>query len=216
MSTPRAPRLRSTTRPRRSPAPLLLLAVLAAALGAGGCVALASPEMTAMKDSIEGDLASADFDREFGITLGRMSLGLGKLVLNGLGEEGEDLNLLRGVRRIEVGHYVADRGEDRRRDDDELEDLWAERYEAGSPLDFRLESMMRRRGWTAALAARDGGSRTWVYYRTGDRQDRIRGVYVIALDGEELTLVRLTGRLDRTLAAAMSLSRQYAAGEDPL
>ncbi|HVS15583.1 MAG TPA: hypothetical protein VMV46_16785 [Thermoanaerobaculia bacterium] len=201
----------------RPAAPSLLLALALPALAAGGCVALASPEMTAMKNSIEGDLVGADFDREFGLTLGRMSLGLGKLVLNGISDEEEDLNLLRGVKRIEVGHYVAHQGGTRR---DPAGDAWQalpeEPHVADAPLAFRLERLMRHRGWTAAVAARDGLSRTWVYYRSGERQDRIRGVYVIALEGEELTLVRLTGRLDRTLAAAIALSRQYAAGDDPL
>ncbi|HVS65428.1 MAG TPA: hypothetical protein VMT85_18215 [Thermoanaerobaculia bacterium] len=211
---------------------LLAIATLAAvALSSAGCVMMASPEISSMKDSIERDLGAAHFEREATVTLGRLSLGLGKFVLNRLSDPDEDLNVLRGVKKVEVGVYVADRGHRRDRgwhDDDDHADTWGEggwdetddlagldRRISGDRA-FRLERVMRERGWIAAVTLRQGDERTWVYYRTNSRADRLRGVYVVALEGDELTLVRLTGRLDRALEAAISLSRQYAAGEDPL
>jgi hypothetical protein len=206
---------------------------------ASGCVTMASPEISSMKDSIEADLGAADFDREFAMTLGRMSLGVGKLVLNRFDDTAEYRDLWQGIKKVEVGVYVADGARSRSSDDrdwrtrERREEEWAadwrgdreDRFDGGGPdhrrsgdddLAFRLEEVMRDRGWTTAVAMREGRERTWVYYRTNPRQDRIRGVYVVALDGDELTLVRLSGRLDHTLKAAINLSRQYAAGEDPL
>jgi hypothetical protein len=43
-----------------------------------------------------------------------------------------------------------------------------------------------------------------------DPQEKLRGVTVVTLDQEQLTLVRLGGRLDRALAAAISLARRSA------
>jgi hypothetical protein len=214
----------------RRPIQLLAIAAVAAlALAGAGCVTMASPEISSMKDSIERDLGAAHFEREVTVTLGRLSLGLGKFVLNRLSDPGEDINVLRGVKKVEVGVYVANRDDRRDRGwDDDDADGWGEggwdESDDHAELDrrladdraFRLERVLRERGWIAAVTLREGDERTWVYYRTNSRADRLRGVYVVALEGDELTLVRLTGRLDRALEAAISLSRQYVAGEDPL
>lgn len=166
----------------------LTLAILAVLLSA--CFTTASRQVYQMKTEIEAELPGAEFEKEFALTLGRLSLGLAKGIANmALDEEDqEDLRILRGLKKVEIGVYEAS-------------------YvpEIGAEVAARVEAMMARKDWVAAVKVREGDSLSWVYYRLDD--EAIRGIFVIVLDRHELALVRLKGRIDRMLAAAIHISQ---------
>jgi hypothetical protein len=187
---------------RRTVTRALVCPVLVALLGAG-CVTATSPEIASMKDGIETALGG-DFEREVGIRLGRVSIGFGKAILGAVGRhaDGDDdlsaiTDLLRGLRKVEVSVY-----ETGALDDEGWQDV---------PL--RVERAMARGRWTAAVRVRAEHELAWVFCKL-DQTDQLRGVTVVTLDGEQLTFVRLAGRLDRALAAAISLARQSAGDDD--
>jgi hypothetical protein len=180
------------------------LALAGASLGtlllASGCITMSSPEIASMKNDIETAL-DGDFEREVGIRLGRFSIGLGKAILGVIAsEDDEELSnvteMLRGLRKVEVSVY-------------ETGELGGEGWR---DVARRVESAMARESFTATVRVRDDHELAWVFCRL-DEKEQLRAVTVIALDDEQLTLVRLAGRLDRALAAAISLARDAAGPE---
>ena len=186
---------------RSLPCAPALTTALSIALLAGGCVTATSSETASIKNEIETAL-DGDFEREVGIKLGRFSVGLGKAILNVVAGDGdEDLDqvseLLRGLHKVEVTVY-------------QTGELGGEGW---LDVSRRVERAMAHADWTATVRVRDDEELAWVYCRL-DAAERLRAVTVIALADEQLTLVRLGGRLDRALAAAISLARESADHED--
>jgi len=134
--------------------------------------------------AVEQEMPGLELEREFGFTLGRLSLGL----LRGLaGLAGEDLDeetreILQGLRRAEVASYVVVRPPDADR----------------QPRLEGLERRYARQGWEKTLSAAQEGELVWVLCLSGDRGE-LRGLLAIVLDGDELTVVRLEGDLDAAL-----------------
>jgi hypothetical protein len=178
---------------------LAVLALAAAILGTG-CVTATSPEIASMKDDIE-TAVGGDFEREMGIRLGRVSLGLGKAVMGMVarhddGDMAETTALLRGLRKVEVTVY----------------DTGSFQGGSGQDLPDLVETAMARGRWMPTVRVRSDDELAWVFCRL-DEEERLRAVTVVTLDGGQLTLVRLAGRLDRALAAAISLTKQ-SGGDD--
>jgi hypothetical protein len=167
----------------------LTLTLLLSSLSSG-CFT-ATPRLNSMASDLEQELDGTRFEKEFGLKLGRLSTGMAKgiagwALVDGDEEERAIRQTLRGVRRIEVASYET-RG-----------DLWIE-----GPLDF--ERTLERRGWQTVARLREGDSFTWVLFK--EQKGSLTGFRVVALERDELTLVDLRGRLDKTLAAAMQLAR---------
>jgi hypothetical protein len=184
---------RSPARARR-PGVVLAAAALVAPLAGAGCVLTSSPQLAAMKTEIE-TAVDGDFEREMGVRLGRLSIGLGRAVVGMVARHDDEADLarvhalLRGLRKVEVGVYDAG--------------------ELGGDLGAapeRIERAMARDRWMPAVRVRSEDELAWVFCRL-DGAERLRGVTVVSLDEEQLLLVRLSGRLDRALAAGMSLVR---------
>jgi hypothetical protein len=57
-------------------------------------------------------------------------------------------------------------------------------------------------GWWPMVTERDGVDASWVYAH-GDREGDLDGLFVVDLDGTELEVVRLEGRIDRIMAEAL-------------
>lgn len=162
------------------------LLVVPLAIGLAGCKSAPSPQMVAweLEDRIEG----AEFEKEFAFSLGRVSMGLAKSIVNlGLDESDPELEALRAVRRMALAIY---------------------RVESLPSLDSLegirgLDEGLARSGWFRVLYAREEDSGTWVYAR-GNPSGALSNVYIVALDPEELVIVSLQGSLDRMLAAVLA------------
>jgi len=94
---------------------------------------------------------------------------------------------MRGVRKVEVGVFKIG-------------------VSRPGPADERWASLGRRlteRGWELLTRVQEPDRRTWVFYRIS--RGSIRQMYVISLDlhERELVLVKIHGRLERTLQAVL-------------
>lgn len=69
--------------------------------------------------------------------------------------------------------------------------------------DARFERQLGENGWSLIVRTREKAERTWVYVR-GDAAGSLSNLFVVSLEGDELTLVRVDGRLDRMFAMAMA------------
>lgn len=158
--------------------PLLLLAACMAVLGA----CKHAPAVSSVRWHLEQQIPGAEFEREFRIRLGRLSLGLVKGMAGWALEDEEGRSMLRAVKRVDVGTY-------RVVSLPPLEDI-------ETPRGFANE--LGDSGWTQLVRQQDESEQVWVFMRNDD-EGAIRNVYVIALDEAELTMVSLEGRLDEVL-----------------
>lgn len=159
--------------------PLALLLLL---LPLTGC--LYSREMARTRHAVEQH-TGADLDRQVVFTIGPLGLRtVGWMAgLSGDDEVALARTYLRDVRRVKVGVYEV---------------------EAPGLLDgtaFPPVRRLERRGWETLVRVREDDEAVWVLYR--ERKGRIRDLYVVALDDEELVLARVKGRLDRMVARAL-------------
>jgi hypothetical protein len=159
-----------------------------------GCMT-STPQLHHVAHGLEQALPGTTLTPEGGIKLGRASLGLARMISQrALEEEDEDARAagrtLRGIRRVEVGTYRIQ----------------------GLPLRFESPREMERAlglaGWATLARVQEDDDLAWVVYRQKD--SHIRSLLVINVEGEELSMVRLQGRLEDALAAALDVARGEA------
>jgi len=177
----------------RRPRTWLLLALLPCLTGC-----LWTPELSQIQGEIERQLPGAQFERDMGISLGPLSLGLARFATGFIPvavapEAKEAHDYLQEVRRVQLALYNT---------------------LALPPLEeVRLPQHLRSRivneGWHLAVKKQTEAELVWVLTR--EESGLIRDIYVILLDREHLALVRVEGRMDQLLAKAM----ENRAGELP-
>jgi len=147
-----------------------------------------SPAVSTVRAELERQIPGAKFEREFHIRLGRMSMGLAKkLARFGLDEGDPELDMLRAIKRVDVGIY---------------------RVVSLPPIDELdlppgLVRQLGASGWDLLMREQSEGERVWVFLRSGEKGS-LSSVYVIVLDEVELTLVAVEGRLDELIARAIA------------
>lgn len=164
--------------------------IFAAPLGAlllTGCFT-STPRLDSFAHRLEGTMPGTHFEAQGGIKLGRLSMGLARTIVRATDDEdaGEAAQILKGLKRVEVAHY-------------EVSGL------APDTLPVAVERSFHNNGWRTMARVRDEDASSWVLYRMED--DHLRSLFVVTLDGEELALVRLEGRLDLVVEAALRMSR---------
>ena len=160
---------------------LLCLAFLFAGCGE-------SPTVSEVRWELQRRFPEARFESEEHIRLGRITLGLVRGLVRMVPGKIEGQEILNEIHRVEVATYKVSA----------LPDLDRITQET------RFESDLARAGWSMALRARDGDSHTWLFVREHP-DGTMRNLFIVALEGDELSLVRVDGRLDRALAEAMAL-----------
>lgn len=164
---------------------LLLMLLLPGALVAGGGK---MPSAQSICDGIEQEIPGAEFERESHIRLGRLAMTFVKPIVRWtLDSDDEARAIIGGIKRVDIATY-------RVIDLPETLDTKAIR---------RLESRFFRRGWSKIVRSREDAGNTWVFSRQRD-DGRISGIFVIELDGSELSIVGVEGRLDEILANAIA------------
>jgi hypothetical protein len=136
---------------------------------------------------IQHRFPEARFEREAHIRLGRLSLGLIRGLVRMVPGKVDGQEFLTAVHRIDVATYRVL----------SLPDL--DRIQG----ETRFEEQLARAGWTMAVRTREEGSRAWMFMR-GDERGAIRNLFVVTLEDDELTLVRIDGRLDQAIARAIA------------
>jgi hypothetical protein len=168
----------------KTTAPLLLL-LAAATLGA--CAS--TPSAEEVRGEIERQIPGARFERAEHLRLGRFSLGVVRWLASFDHDKNDEADraLFNAISGVEVATYKV-------RSLPPIERL---------SLPDTLERQLREGGWTTMVRNSEKNEQTWVLYR-GKNQEVIRDLYVVCLDAKELSLVRVSGHLDRLMAAAMA------------
>ncbi len=163
------------------------LILVPVAMMSSGCVtARTASHVTSV---LENEIPELSLDREFGLTLGRISLSMVRTVLRMTDDEDseEALMFLKGVRRAEVGVYRV-----------------TAPYSTDSvPQLASIGRRFTRDGWSNIVRTRDDGDHTWIYSKT-DPEGDLRGLLVVDLADDELVVVRLDGNLQEALENAAS------------
>lgn len=160
--------------------------VLAGALALAGCVE--SSMVARARLDIEQGLPGASFDRGHAFRLGRISTAmLMPIALWALEDGEEELEVVRSIRRVDFAVYEV------RSFPDSLDDRQL----------AEMSRRLRRRGWSQVVRTRDAGEATWVFSRENGAGE-VRDLFVVAVDDVEMVMVRVGGRLDRTLAALVA------------
>ncbi|MFP5287647.1 MAG: DUF4252 domain-containing protein [Thermoanaerobaculia bacterium] len=157
-----------------------------------GCAG--TPTADSVRWEIQQRVPEARFETEEHIRLGRLTLGLLKGLLHLVPEANEGTAIVREIDRLEVATYRVHG----------LPDL--DRL----PSRTRFEEELSRSGWAMTVKAKDGDSRSWLFTRSND-EGAIRNLLVVDLNGDELSVVRLDGRLDRAFAEAIAERPREAA-----
>jgi hypothetical protein len=167
----------------------LLLVALVLAPGLTGCITSRGPE--AIRRDLARD-AGVRLDREFGLTVKRSAMWIARTALRH-SEDEEDLAMLDGIRRVEIGIYRVEGlrpGVDVRR--------------ALEPAKFT--------GFTPLVRVHDDDGDALVLAEQTERG--IRTLVVAVADDEEWVIVRIRGRIDALLEDAMRFAFDEAGHPD--
>lgn len=159
-----------------------LMAVVAGTMVTTGCLSARTANRVTF--ALEREIPELELERQFALTLGRVGLAVTRMAMRFADDdlEEEERELLRGIRRAEVGIYEVGKGFPR----------------DAEPKLAALSSKFNRQGWYSIIEVRDDGSRTWVFSKESSEGD-LRGLLVIAFEADELVVVRLDGRLQAAL-----------------
>jgi Domain of unknown function (DUF4252) len=165
-------------------AALLSLASLLA--GCGG-----SPSVEQVRWDLQRRFPEARFDPDEHVHLGRLSMGLVHGIVRLAARHDDDakdgMEIVDQIQSVDFASYKVHTLPDL--------DRLAE--------DGRFERRLAADGWSPIVRTREKHERTWVYARI-DPTGSFRNLFVVSLEGDELTLVRVDGRLDRVLTLAMA------------
>lgn len=160
-------------------------AILASLFLFGGCAHGGGPRAAYVADVIEADLTNCHLQRESRIALGGISMFAVKALVRLAGDP-EEARILGDIKRVEQATY-------RVIDPESCPDLTRRGV---------LESELARAGWQLTFSEKEDREASWVFVR--EQEDgSISGLYVVTLDNTELEVVRLEGRIDEILAAAI-------------
>jgi hypothetical protein len=138
----------------------------------------------------------AEYEREFGLTLGRTSLALARWGLRTAEKhdpEGSPDIHLAGVRKVQIGVYEVEPG------------TWRDDHEPFDPAALG--------SWEPIVRVQSAGEDVHVLLRT--REGRVREMLVVVSEADELVIIRMKGRLERMLHEALRYGLEEA-GRDEL
>lgn len=166
---------------------LLVMVVLAAGLCScllSGCAGVSS-DLEHTRDMIAEETGMALIDTETQWRCGAGTLFLGRLAARLAGADREAVSYMKDVKGIQIGVYI-------------LEDEGGDR----SPVDLRdIRKRLARRGYGLLVSAKSPDETALVM--TKIRGNRLKALYVIALEHGELTIVKVSGRLERLIEKAI-------------
>jgi hypothetical protein len=170
----------------RSVQTAVVLSTLAWAFLTPGCTHMPSVEV--VRYELERQVPGVRFERESHLRLGRVAMAFVKpIVRRSLDEDDEARRIVTRVRRLDIATYR----------------VVAMPATIEPAALARLERRITRAGWSPVIRSTEDDSSTWVYSRPGDGGS-IAALLVVELDGDELSVVGVEGRLDEVLAAAIA------------
>ncbi len=167
----------------KPPRVLSIVAIVVLVSMCSGC--LWAPELDGVRKDIQGQLPGASFKKEFALSVGPITLGLVRTMVRLAPDTHDVREYLEDVRSVKVAVY-------------EVENIPSDPM-LKTPA--KLESLVENEGWEIAAKVREDGNNVWLAYRADG--ESIEDLYIVALSGEELVLVRAHGNIDRLMAKAM-------------
>ncbi|HEX8384725.1 MAG TPA: hypothetical protein VF576_00995 [Rubricoccaceae bacterium] len=155
------------------------LLALALAVALPGCM---SAELARVRRDVGRDFPTGRLAEGHAFAFGRLSLGLARSVVGSDDPTAEAA--LRHVRGVAVGTYAIDGP------------VGADRLALPG-----AGARITRRGWAPVVVARDDSTATYVFAR--QPAGALRDLLVVSVEGSELTLVRVSGRLDEAVVDAL-------------
>ena len=175
---------------KRASKTVAIILLIAVSGTVSGC--LWAPDLAGVRKDIERQLPGAHFDRKIELTLGRVAIGLARLITRFVPDAREAGQYLSDINRIAIAVY--------------------ETEEMPSPMTVSmpksLKKLQERDDWEVAVRICQDDESIWLLCRT--EEEEIREVFLVVLSDEELVLVRSEGRLDRVVAAAISEAGKHA------
>ncbi len=167
-----------------------VILLLVVGLATSGCIY--SREISNTRRVIEEEIPGSQFDRKMVLNIGSGTLRTAGWLTSLIPDDDmeEVRRYLDDVERIKVGIY-------------ETESL-PDDGPSGAPM---LSDMVER-GWEVAVRVRDEQDRVWLMYRS--HRDRVRALFVIVLNEDNLVIARVEGHLDRILQRAMTDYRPFS------
>lgn len=166
------------------------LAVALPLLGTLGMLALSgcagAPDVEQVRWEIERSVPGARFEREEHFHLGRISMGLLRGVARLTPASNAEIRPLSKIHGVEVGIYRVE----------SMPDL-----DRAGEVFSRFEERLSDHGWSVMLREREADSHTWMLVRSHP-DGWLRNLFIVSLEADELTLVRVDGRLDQFFAEA--------------
>jgi hypothetical protein len=168
---------------KRSSSALRALGVVAglAVLSSPGC--LWSPELAGVRADLQHQLPGSSFDKNVELSFGPVILTFARVATSFIPGAREARPYLRGVSRVQVAVYDSHLHA--------MEDVHMPK---------RLQSLIDD-GWETAVRVRDAREAVWLLYRPDG--EKVREIFVVVLNDDQLVLVKARGNLERLLAAAM-------------
>jgi len=160
-----------------------LFGVVAVVLSVSGC--LWAPDLDRVRKDLEKQMPGVEFDRRIALSLGPIAMTFVRGALALAPDTREAAGYVRDVHSVGVAVYTA----------------------RNLPRDFdvrlpkAIEELVEDGGWEIAVKTRDDGEAVWILCSM--EGDAIKGLYVVALDEEELVLVRAKGRLEEMFKKAI-------------
>lgn len=155
-------------------------AAIALSLALTGCVE--SNLVAQARGDLETGIPGAAFEKQHAMHLGRVTTALLRPVAMWALRDDEDLDGLRGIRRIDVAVYEVTSFPD----------------EVDGEMIGDLERRMGRAGWGRMLRSREADEVTWIFHRD-NRSGGVKDLFVVSVDGSEMVMVRVGGKLDELL-----------------
>lgn len=159
----------------------LAVAAGLAALSSPGC--FWSSELSGVRADLQRQLPGSSFDKNVELSFGPLLLTVARVVTSVIPGAREARPFLRGVSRVQVAVY-----------DSHIESM------ADLHTPKRLQSLVDQ-GWETAVRVRDDNEAVWLLYRLDG--ERVKEIFVVVLNDDELVLVKARGNLERLVAAAM-------------
>ncbi len=128
------------------------------------------------------------YTREVGLTLGRVGLAVARMALD---EDDEELQVLKGLTKIQVGVYqVKDRPND--------------------PGDMQL-GQVSMASWEPMMSMKEDDEDVLILLKR--KKGQVREMLVVVSESDELVIVRMKGKLDQVLEEAANFGRKEARQE---
>jgi hypothetical protein len=137
------------------------------------------------------ELREASVEKKIKFKIGPLTMSMLKAVTTFAPLEPEVKGMVRGISSIDIAVY-------------ELSNT--EEVSLSGSLSRSIAEQLGRKGWEQIVRAKEIDSMAFVFCRYDDV--RIKGIYVIAMEAEELVLVKIHGRLDHVLALAMEMAER--------